>query len=101
MIVKERSIKEAGGKLVSIRVVVNKDGVIREFSITGDFFAFPPEVIDELCSSVVGLNVLKEDVVRVIEETLTRVVLVGVSKESLLELINSVINEIRESCVRS
>ena len=99
MIVKEKFAKEPKGKLISIKVVLKDDGIIDDFIVTGDFFAYPPEVIDDLSRAVRGINILDRKFIELVKDHLNKVTLVGTSKELFMKLINDIIAEVK-SCVK-
>jgi len=80
--------KVAGGKLVEAEVEAS-GGRITRVRITGDFFAHPEEVIEEVERRLVGAPVQPSEVLTRIRSTLeeANAVLVGVSAEDVAEVV--------------
>ncbi|RLG74087.1 MAG: hypothetical protein DRO14_06070 [Thermoprotei archaeon] len=90
-------VKEKSGKYISIEIGASQDCVISHVSITGDFFAFPPEVIDEVEKYLRGKKAAKSliDSIRLLVST---VEFAGVSREKFLDLLAHVLEEVSRSC---
>ncbi|MCS7099449.1 MAG: hypothetical protein RMH84_01150 [Sulfolobales archaeon] len=91
-----REIKERFGKVFSIEISVGSDCRILKLVISGDFFAYPPEVLDSLEREVSGRHV--SELVEVVSSAIGRVTLVGVSRESVIELFRSAVEEVAAKC---
>lgn len=78
--------KVPGGKTVKVEVVV-EGGVLRDVLISGDFFAYPPEAIEEMESSLRGVRADPEAVERVVMSFRGKLQLVGISLEDIVELL--------------
>lgn len=78
--------KIPGGKTLTIDITIDPvDNMIREIMITGDFFAYPPEALEELEHSL--KNKTLEEARKIIESYRGRIELVGISIEDIRELI--------------
>ncbi len=84
------SKKRVGGKMVCVDLVIDETLTIRDIVISGDFFAYPSESIEELEGMLRGLSI--EDAIKVIERE--PIVLVGVSKEDLIELFKEAMHRV-------
>jgi len=74
--------------MIKVELEVEGD-VIKNAIISGDFFAYPPEVIEEMEDKMRGRELSK--VLEVIERYRDRVKLVGVKFEDLEELVRAII----------
>ncbi|MCD6428511.1 MAG: hypothetical protein J7L12_02720 [Desulfurococcales archaeon] len=90
-------IKEKGGKYVSIEVSATQDCIITHVSITGDFFAFPPEAIDAVEKYLRGKKAVKPLIVNV-KYLISDVEFAGVSREKFLDLLTRALEEVGKSC---
>ena len=90
-------VKEKGGKYVSIEVSATKDCIITHVSITGDFFAFPPEAIDEVEKCLRGKKAAKS-LIDSIKRVISTAEFAGVSRERFLDLLAHVLEEVGRSC---
>ena len=90
----EASKKIKGGKMIKVELEVVKN-VIKRMVISGDFFAYPPEAIEEIERSVEGHVV--DDVIRIIDCYKNRVKFVGVDFNDLKELLVSIIEHFKYS----
>ena len=82
--------KIPGGKTVKVEVEV-EGGILKEVLISGDFFAYPPEALEELEESLKGIKAEPREIERVLESFGDRVELVGVGLEDLKELLLSLL----------
>lgn len=77
--------KIPGGKLLRVKVDYNK--VIKEVSITGDFFLYPEESIEKIELALFGLDIndSEEKMVGIINEVLkeNNIQLVGIDPSSI------------------
>jgi len=92
-----RVVKEKGGKYVSIEVGTDKYCTINNARITGDFFAFPPEVIDEIEKYLKGRRVTRS-LIETIMSLINSAVLLGVSREKFQSLLINVLEEVSKAC---
>ena len=81
--------KVKGGKMIKIQLALENEKIIRDLRITGDFFLHPEETIEDLEKALRGCSLSKEELVRIIKETLTSkgAVLLGASPEDLARCI--------------
>ena len=81
--------KVKGGKMIKIQLALENEKIIRDLRITGDFFLHPEETIEDIEKALRGCSLSKEELVRIIKETLTsrRAVLLGASPEDLARCI--------------
>jgi len=80
--------KVKGGKMIKIKLAL-ENKKIKDLRITGDFFLHPEETIEDIEKALRGCSLSKEELVRIIKETLTsrRAVLLGASPEDLARCI--------------
>lgn len=78
--------KVEGGKLIKVKLL-EEEGMIKDIKITGDFFAYPEEAIEELEISLrnTSLMKVKENVKKFVEER--NIKLIGLKIEDILEVI--------------
>lgn len=81
--------KVKGGKMIKIQLALENKKIIKDLRITGDFFLHPEETIEDVEKALRGCSLSKEELVRIIKETLTsrRAVLLGASPEDLARCI--------------
>jgi len=84
MVEKASIRKVKNGKLVRVKVR-SESGVIENVKVTGDFFAYPEEGLEEIERELRGVPIAK--VREVLESTAGGITLVGVTKEDLVEMI--------------
>ena len=77
--------KVPGGKFVRVRAYLTDECRFTDLVVEGDFFAYPPETIDELGEAVRGKS-LAEALVA-LDNVLEGVSLGGVDAEALRELV--------------
>ncbi|MCD6084724.1 MAG: hypothetical protein J7J20_04200 [Desulfurococcales archaeon] len=93
-------IKEKSGKYVSIEVEVSRECVVKVARITGDFFAYPPEAVDNIEKYLAGKKVthsLIEDLRTLVNDA----VLAGVGRERFQSLLTDVLEEVMKACRKS
>ena len=80
--------KVKGGKMIKIQLAL-ENKKIKDLRITGDFFLHPEETIEDVEKALRGCSLSKEEIVRIIKETLTSkgAVLLGASPEDLARCI--------------
>ena len=83
-------------KVFSVYLEVDSSCRVSRLVISGDFFAFPPELLDEAESRASGATL--EEVVEVVGGYLGRVVLVGVSRSRALEVFRRAVEEGLRRC---
>ena len=85
--------KIPGGKLLRVKIDYNK--VIRDVSITGDFFLYPEEAIEKIESALFGLDIRdsEEKMIGIINEVLkeNNIQLVGIDPQSIARNIKAAI----------
>lgn len=85
--------KVPGGKL--LRVKIDYDDVIRNVSITGDFFLHPEESIEKIESALFGINVNdnEEKIINIINEVIkeNNIELIGIDAEAIARTIKAAI----------
>jgi len=88
------TIKVKGGKLLRVRAEA-EEGRIRSVRITGDFFAYPEEVIEKLESELTGAEVSRESIRDKVERVIAEVgaTLIGVSAEDVVECVYRAVTE--------
>ncbi|MFQ6084783.1 MAG: lipoate protein ligase C-terminal domain-containing protein [Candidatus Bathyarchaeia archaeon] len=64
-------LKVEGGKLVKVRLRL-KDGRIDKIEITGDFFAFPEDLIEGIERGLIGLKPRQKRIIDTIRGTVRR-----------------------------
>lgn len=83
-----KKVKE--GKMIKIELEL-EGNIVKNAIISGDFFAYPPEIIEEMEAKVQGCELSK--VLEVIEHYRDRVKLVGVKFDDLKELIRTIVEK--------
>ncbi len=78
-----------GGKTLKIDLELESD-IIKDIIISGDFFAYPAEAIEELENTLKGTSI--HDLRNIIIEFRKRVTLVGISFKDIIELLDDLIN---------
>ncbi len=82
--------KTPGGKTLKIDITINSDeDKIIDIVISGDFFAYPPEKLEELEKKL--KNKLVEDALEIIDEYRNKINLIGTNLQDVKELINQAI----------
>ncbi|MEA2053976.1 MAG: lipoate protein ligase C-terminal domain-containing protein [Candidatus Thermoplasmatota archaeon] len=79
-------LKVKGGKLLKCSLDI-KDGKIGKIKITGDFFMYPEEKIEELEKMLVGNDANEEKIKSTVDEFFSGVTIFGASKENFVELV--------------
>ena len=87
------SIKAPGG-LIRAAVSV-REGVIQATYITGDFFAHPPSIVNELESRLKHVPIDVDAIKGCVEEALSRGVLMGVSPEHVARVVVEAASKVR------
>ena len=76
--------KVPGGKLIRVSASLDQ-GIIKRISITGDFFMYPEEKIFALEKDLIGKNLEKVTLQKIIEHELAGCEMVGISASDILE----------------
>lgn len=77
--------KNPNGKLVVVDTVLQDDHVI-ELEISGDFFAYPEEAVEELENDLKGLRI--SDIEKVIFEKASRITFIGLETADLIKALH-------------
>lgn len=91
-----RDVKEESGKVFTVELSVDSECRVLKLGISGDFFAYPPELIDRIERDAAGRPV--SELVDLVSRGLRDLVLVGVSKEALVPLFRSLVEEATTRC---
>lgn len=75
-------IRKPGGKTLIIEVII-ENNKIKELIISGDFFAYPEDQIDELEEKTRNLTI--QQALEVINKNLRTVKLLGITPEDIME----------------
>ena len=79
--------KISGGKSIKIDLEII-DGKIVKFILSGDFFAFPNEKLEEMEKKIIGKNI--DEVEKIINEYKYKINLIGISFNDILSLLNEI-----------
>jgi len=85
MVHREALRKVPGGKTVKVEASIN-EGRIEKVMISGDFFAYPPSIIEELELELAGKPAEIDAVRRILDEFKGKGILVGISFEDIEQL---------------
>lgn len=77
--------KVPGGKFVRVRTQLTDECVFADLTVEGDFFAYPPDIIDGLGDRVKGRSL--SDALKALDHALEGVILGGVDSGILQELV--------------
>ena len=85
------SLKVPGGKLIQVEAEFKDD--LEQISITGDFFIEPPEALEKIEGSLIGLSkdFTRSDVVKRVSEIDAD--LIGFAPEHIAECLEEVVSE--------
>ncbi|WFO74710.1 hypothetical protein J4526_06410 [Desulfurococcaceae archaeon MEX13E-LK6-19] len=84
--------KTPGGKTLKIDITINPDeDKIIDIVISGDFFAYPPEKLEELEKQLQGKTL--EDAMKTIDDYKKEIELVGTSLQDIKQLIEQAISK--------
>jgi hypothetical protein len=84
-------------KLIKISLEYDEDNkIINSITITGDFFLYPEETLDELEVSLTGTKLGKDDIKQKIEKCLNGAEAFGFDSESLTDAILGCLKEEQE-----
>lgn len=89
MVYKSLIKRVKGGKTLKIDVDI-ESGIIRNIVISGDFFAYPPEKLEELEEMLKGVSL--SEAINIIDKYRDNLVLIGISFNDIIELLNSLMN---------
>ncbi len=93
MIKLKKSYKEKGGKYLSISLSITENCIIKDVIIAGDFFAYPPEAIDELQTSLVGRGICSSNILELISNILRSCEVIGIKSEVIYKILNELLIE--------
>ena len=79
--------KISGGKSIKIDLEII-DGKIVKFILSGDFFAFPNEKLEEMEKKIIGKSI--DEVEKIINEYKYKINLIGISFNDILSLLNEI-----------
>jgi len=91
MVHREALKKVTGGKTVKVEAEI-REGVLEWVLISGDFFAYPASLIEDLESELRGKEAQVETIKKVLKEFRVKGSLVGISFEDLEQLLIQVIS---------
>jgi lipoate---protein ligase len=81
-------------KLIKISLEYDEDSkIINSITITGDFFLYPEETLDELEDNLIGTKLGKDEIKQKIEKCLNRSEAFGFDSESLTDAILGCLKE--------
>ena len=81
-------------KLIRISLEYDEDSkIINSITITGDFFLYPEETLDELEDNLIGTKLGKDEIKQKIEKCLNRSEAFGFDSESLTDAILGCLKE--------
>ncbi|MDW0143110.1 MAG: lipoate protein ligase C-terminal domain-containing protein [Nitrososphaeraceae archaeon] len=84
-------------KLIKISLEYDEDSkIINLITITGDFFLYPEETLDELEVNLIGTKLGKDEIKQKIEKCLNRSEAFGFDSESLTDAILGCLKEEQE-----
>ncbi len=98
MIKLKKTYKEKGGKYLSISLLITEECIIKDAVIAGDFFAYPPEAIDELQSLLINKNVCDNDIPELINDILSNCEVVGIKSKIIYRILNELLIEGCSKC---
>ncbi len=88
-----KSVKVPGGKLLEIELIVDiKERKVKALYITGDFFVYPPEVVDEAEKSVKDTKI-SYDLVDKVVNIMGKGELYGITLNHVKSLLKEAIEE--------
>jgi len=79
--------------MIKVELKVDK-GIVKDAIISGDFFAYPSEMIEEIETKILGHKI--DEILEIVERYRNRVKLVGVKFDDLKELLELLIRKSRE-----
>lgn len=86
-------LKVPGGKLLEVELIINTSTcTVKSLYITGDFFAYPPEVIDE-AERVATNTKLDYKLVDRVLNTLSKGKLYGITLDHVRKLLREAVSE--------
>jgi len=85
--------KVPGGKTIKVEIWT-KEGRIDKVLISGDFFAYPPEALEELEGALVGVEASPDAVRRVVKAFKGKLKVVGASLDDIAELVVQALREV-------
>jgi len=88
MVYKSGLKRVKGGKTLKIDLDI-ESGIIRDIIISGDFFAYPMEAVDELENMLRGASV--SDAIEIINYFRDRVVFIGLTIDDIIDLLRKIL----------
>jgi len=83
-------LRSAKGKTVGVELILKNDKIL-DILLHGDFFAYPPEIIDEVQNSLKNVDLAcVEDVVR---KVCSKGKLVGINVRDIIDVIFKAVKE--------
>lgn len=79
--------KISGGKSIKIDLEII-DGKIVKFILSGDFFAFPNEKLEEMEKKIIGKSI--DEAEKIISKYKYKINLIGISFNDILSLLNEI-----------
>ena len=93
-----KSIKIPGGKLLEIEMIIDEvNCLVKSLYITGDFFAYPPEIIDEAERSVID-DKINYTLIGKIANILSKGELYGITIDHVKMILKEIIEEALRLC---
>jgi len=77
-----------GGKTLKIDLEI-ESGIIKDIIISGDFFAYPMEAVEELENMLKGVNV--SDAIEIINCFRDRIVFIGLTIDDIIDLLRKIL----------
>ena len=77
-----------GGKTLKIDLEI-ESGIIKDIIISGDFFAYPMEAVEELENMLKGVNV--SDAIDIINCFRDRIVFIGLTIDDIIDLLRKIL----------
>ena len=87
-------LKVKGGKLLKCSLTI-KNRKISQIKITGDFFMYPEEKIEEMEKMLIGKEMERDAIKKALDKFFLEVETFGASKEDFLEVIMMAIKTIK------
>ena len=87
-------LKVKGGKLLKCSIIVENEK-INQIKITGDFFMYPEEKIEEMEKMLIGKEIKEREIKKALDDFFLEVETFGASKEDFLEVIMMAIKTIK------
>lgn len=92
-------IKEAGSKLVILKLEVSEDCKVERFSIEGEFFAANPDPIDELANYTRGMELSIDVLVPKVMAAISEARIMGADATIIKRELEILVKEVLRGCV--